>query len=75
MNLPRNERELRRVRGAFDALRHDSNFQEIMGWIKNERDKLDSGNRIVGQENKISGAYALSMILDEHDASGERRAL
>jgi len=61
--------------GAFRALEaHNGPMLEIvLKWIEEERDKRDAENRVVGQENKSSEAYALTMILDAYHRATDAR--
>lgn len=62
MNLPRKE-ELDTLQRAFRNLADNPSFRVIAEWVKKERDVMDETNRLPGHENKVSGAYALSVYL------------
>lgn len=65
MNKPRDEA----VKKALADLCEMKPFQAVMGWLVEERDRMDKANRIRGQENKDTAAYALTVILDEFHAA------
>lgn len=71
MNLPRDE-AFDKLVAAIRGLRGNAFFEEVVKWVRSERDMRDVENRRIGLSNQTSEAQALSVIIDllEKVASG-----
>lgn len=71
---PPNEAGRRAWQEAVKSLRSNQAFRSFLESVKVQLDGLDRINRVVGQENKVSGAEALARLLEEVTACWESRA-
>jgi hypothetical protein len=63
MNFPHGEK-FERLSAAVRALTGNGHFEEVIEWIRSERNARDAENRNVGSANRTSEAHALSRILE-----------
>ena len=68
MQLPLGDDHALLVR-AFYNLSDNPSMSVILQWLRTQRDALDKVNRIPGHENKVSAAFALSMILEVNESA------
>lgn len=59
-----NDEKRERLRKALKTLAHDSSFEVVMEWFKDELKDRDQENRVRSMENQTSEAYALAVIID-----------
>lgn len=63
-----------RWRQAVRSLKGQPAFRVLLDSVKDLQDRLDETNRIVGQENKVSGAFVLAELRKDVTACWESRA-
>jgi hypothetical protein len=56
------------------SLRSNQAFRNFLESVQTQLHGLDKINRMVGQENKVSGAEALASLIEEVTACWESRA-
>lgn len=70
MQLPVDEKERAKLIEYLRTRKADEAFKGILvKWFKTQLEMMDQQNRVIGSENKVSGAQVLAYILETIAAS------